>query len=208
IIFLLNTELCFCACNQAEYEVNGECCPMCAPGNHVYRHCTELLTTTCVPCVDLTFTSVHNGLLNCLSCAVCNPEHGLRVKAACTRISDSICEPLKEFYCINNDKGSCTQAEEHTKCSPGQYIKQKGTAQKDAECAECKDGTYSDGSLDMCKQHTKCEDLGLREIKPGTTMSDAECGKKIQVALIAGIIVFIVVGLALVMFCKCFLMRR
>lgn len=34
----------------------------------------------------------------------------------------------------------------------------------------------------------RCEDLGLTEIKPGTTMSDVQCGKKIQVALIAGII--------------------
>lgn len=30
--FLLNIELCLCACARAEYEINGECCPMCAPG--------------------------------------------------------------------------------------------------------------------------------------------------------------------------------
>lgn len=35
--------------------------------------------------------------------------------------------------------------------------------------------------------------MGLTEIKPGTTMSDVECGSKIQVALIAGIIISIVV---------------
>lgn len=42
----------------------------------------------------------------------------------------------------------------------------------------------------------RCEDLGLTEIKPGTAMSDTECGNKIQGALIAGIIVCIVVVVA------------
>ncbi|XP_053481887.1 uncharacterized protein LOC128608277 [Ictalurus furcatus] len=194
--FLLNIELCFCACARAEYEINGECCPMCAPGSRVYRHCTEFVSTTCVPCINSTFTTEPSGLLNCLSCAVCDTGQGIRVKIACTRTSDTICEPLEGFYCTHDDKGSCTQAVEHTKCSPGQYIKQKGTAHKDAECAGCKNGTYSDGSLEICKQHTKCEDLGLTQIKPGTTTSDVECGNKIQGALIAGIIVCIVVVVA------------
>lgn len=51
---------------------------------------------------------------------------GLRVKTACTRTSDTVCEPMEGFYCTNDKEGSCTQAVEHTKCSPGQYIKQKG----------------------------------------------------------------------------------
>ncbi|KAM9474701.1 tumor necrosis factor receptor superfamily member 14-like isoform 2-T2 [Clarias gariepinus] len=191
--FLLNIDLCYCACARAEYEINGECCPMCAPGTRVYRHCTEYISTTCVPCVDATFTSEPNGLPNCFICAVCDPGQGLKVKTACTQTLNTVCEPLEGFYCTNNEKESCTQAVEHTKCSPGQYIKQKGTADKDAECAGCKNGTYSEGSQEICKQHTKCEDLGLTEIKPGTTMSDVECGSKIQVALIAGIIISIVV---------------
>ncbi|XP_060788241.1 tumor necrosis factor receptor superfamily member 14-like isoform X2 [Neoarius graeffei] len=183
-------------------------CVSTSTGSRVYRHCTEFISTTCVPCVDLTFTSEPNGLLNCLSCTVCDPGQGLRVKAACTQTSDTVCEPQEGFYCTNDEKGSCTQAVEHTKCSPGQYIRQKGTASKDAECAGCKNGTYSDGSLEMCKQHTKCEDLGLIEIKPGTTTSDVKCGQKVQVALIVIIIVCIVVVLTLVglylrMKCKC-----
>ncbi len=31
-VVALNVVLCFSACARAEYEVNGECCPMCAPG--------------------------------------------------------------------------------------------------------------------------------------------------------------------------------
>lgn len=33
VIIATNFELCFCGCARAEYMlINGECCPMCAPG--------------------------------------------------------------------------------------------------------------------------------------------------------------------------------
>ncbi|KAF4072481.1 hypothetical protein AMELA_G00263480 [Ameiurus melas] len=187
-ILFLNIQLCFCACAQAEYEINGECCPMCSPGSCVYRHCIEFTSTTCKPCVDSTFTDEPNGLSRCISCTVCNAAQGLGVKTACTRTSDTVCEPLEGFYCTGEYRGSCRYAVEHTKCHPGQYIKQKGTAVKDAECAACADGTYSNGSLQICKEHKKCEDLGLKEIIPGTNSLDVECGTKPPVALIGGIL--------------------
>lgn len=48
--------------------------------------------------------------------------------------------------------------------------------------------------LCQCTSHIwlyfdRCEDLGLEEITPGTNSIDVECGTKITVALIAGIIV-------------------
>ncbi|XP_060788249.1 tumor necrosis factor receptor superfamily member 14-like isoform X2 [Neoarius graeffei] len=162
-------------------------------GNRVYRHCTEFTSTTCMPCVGSTYTAEPNGLPSCITCTVCDPGPGLRVKTACTRTSDTVCEPLEGFYCTDEYRDSCRYAVEHTKCSPGQYIKQKGTAVKDAECAVCADGTYSNGSLQICKPHTKCEDLGLKEITPGTNYFDVECGRKTPVHLIAGIIVAVAV---------------
>ncbi|KAK2841293.1 hypothetical protein Q7C36_012872 [Tachysurus vachellii] len=185
-----------CTCARAEYEINGECCPMCQPGSRVFRHCTEFTSTTCKQCVGLTYTDEPNGLANCISCTVCDAGQGLRVKTACTQTSDTVCEPLEGFYCTDEYSVSCRYAEEHTKCSPGQYIKQKGTALKDAECAECADGTYSNGSLQTCKPHSKCEDFGLTEITKGTNSLDAECGKKRPVALIAGVSLVIVLVLA------------
>lgn len=44
-----------------------------------------------------------------------------------------------------------------------------------------------------------CEDLGLLEIKRGTTMSDVECGNQPQSFLTAVIIVVIVVAGTLIM---------
>lgn len=32
ITIAANLGLCFCGCARAEYDINGECCPMCAPG--------------------------------------------------------------------------------------------------------------------------------------------------------------------------------
>uniref|UniRef100_W5UTD3 Tumor necrosis factor receptor superfamily member 5 n=1 Tax=Ictalurus punctatus TaxID=7998 RepID=W5UTD3_ICTPU len=195
-IFFLNIELCFCACARAEYEINGECCPMCSPGNRVYRHCTEFTSTTCMQCVVSTFTDEPNGLARCISCTVCDAAQGIGVKMACTPTSDTVCEPLEGFYCTDEYSGNCRYAVEHTKCHPGQYIKQKGTAVKDAECAACADGTYSNGSLQICKEHTKCEDLGLKETTPGTNSFDVECGRKPPVALIAGILAVVTIVLA------------
>lgn len=110
----------------------------------------------------------------------------LRLKVGCTQVLDTVCEPLGGYHCTRADRGRCKYAEKHTKCSPGQYIKQKGAADRDTECAACADGFYSNGSLPRCKKLTICGDLGLAEIAPGTRMSDAECGSRAPVTLIVG----------------------
>ncbi|KAF5906260.1 tumor necrosis factor receptor superfamily member 5-like isoform X1, partial [Clarias magur] len=175
--------------------------------NQVYKNCTEITSTNCIPCVESTYIDEPNGLSKCISCAVCDTGAGLRVKTSCTRISNTVCEPLEGFYCTDEDKGSCRQAVEHTKCKPGQYIKQKGTAVSDVECAMCTDGTYSNGSLQICQQHTKCEDLGLEEKTPGTNSLDVKCRRKTQVALRVGILfamaLFVVIAEVLIIKIRC-----
>ncbi|XP_062854823.1 tumor necrosis factor receptor superfamily member 14-like [Trichomycterus rosablanca] len=154
-LLLLHFEQCNSACARAEYEINGECCPMCAPGTHVYRHCTEYTSTTCVPCTQSTYAAEPNGLSHCLSCKMCDSGQGLRVKTPCTLTSDTVCKPLNEYYCIDLQKDSCRHTEKHTTCSPGQYIKHKGTAFTDTVCDECADGTYSNSSLQNCQEYSK-----------------------------------------------------
>ncbi|KAF5885806.1 tumor necrosis factor receptor superfamily member 5-like isoform X1, partial [Clarias magur] len=66
------------------------------------------------------------------------------------------------------------------------------TAVKDAECAVCPDGTYSSGSLEICRQHTKCQDEGLEEITPGTSSADVTCGRKAPINQIIGLIILLV----------------
>ncbi|XP_073672320.1 tumor necrosis factor receptor superfamily member 14-like [Paramisgurnus dabryanus] len=170
---IINISLCMATCYNGEYEINGQCCPMCDAGKRVYWHCDEFTRTTCIPCTEDTYTDSFNRLRECLQCSVCDLNNGLRVKKACTVTSNTLCEPLPGHYCINVKGKSCLKAEKHSTCSPGQYINQTGTEFRDTECAPCPAGSYSDGTL--CKLHTNCETLRQITIKPGTEKDDAEC---------------------------------
>ncbi|XP_076836846.1 tumor necrosis factor receptor superfamily member 5-like [Brachyhypopomus gauderio] len=136
----------------------------------------------------------------------------------CTRTSDTVCKPLESHYCTEQVRGSCTQAEKHTACSPGHYIQQERwcnvhavnsqsycTALKDTVRDVCTAGTYSNGSLQTCQPHPKCEDFGLVEKKPGTCSTDAECGKQTSYSVIAtilfgvGVVMVVVVAVFMVL---------
>ncbi|XP_076120794.1 tumor necrosis factor receptor superfamily member 14-like isoform X2 [Alosa pseudoharengus] len=178
LILLMTVDLCdlvFSVCGRAEYLIGKECCPMCSPGYYVHVHCAEYRSTTCVSCAQSTFTDEPNGLTSCRSCSICDQTAGLRVKRACSSTSDTLCEPLEGHYCTDPIKDGCRGAVEHTTCSPGQYIKQKGNASSDAVCGECVGATYSNGSFTSCRSHTRCESLGSVLKKPGTHTADAEC---------------------------------
>ncbi|XP_058613970.1 tumor necrosis factor receptor superfamily member 14-like [Onychostoma macrolepis] len=176
-LFYVNIVLCVAACTNGEYEVNGECCPMCDPGKRVYRHCDEYTSTTCDSCPVMTFTDAPNGFTECLHCSVCDPSNGLRVKQVCTLISDTVCEPLPGYYCVDL-LSNCKKAMKHSSCSPGQYINQNGTEFRDTVCDVCPGGSYSDGTF--CKLHTNCESLDKLTIKEGTDTTDAECSKHLK----------------------------
>ncbi|XP_050958269.1 tumor necrosis factor receptor superfamily member 14-like [Labeo rohita] len=167
----------FLTCNNAEYEINGECCPMCDPGKRVKKHCDENTSTMCDSCPAMTYTDAPNGLAECLPCFVCDSSNGLRVKHACTSISNTVCEPLPGFYCIDL-LSNCKKAMKHSTCSPGQYVNQAGTEFSDTVCNDCPAGSYSDGTF--CKLHTKCESLGKTTVKAGTETSDVECSNGIE----------------------------
>nr|XP_055023402.1 tumor necrosis factor receptor superfamily member 14-like isoform X1 [Misgurnus anguillicaudatus]XP_055023403.1 tumor necrosis factor receptor superfamily member 14-like isoform X1 [Misgurnus anguillicaudatus] len=170
---IINISLCMATCYNGEYEINGQCCPMCDAGKRVFWHCDELTSITCVSCTEDTYTDSINRLRECLQCSVCDLSNGLRVKKACTLTSNTVCGPLSGHYCIEVKGKSCLKAEKHTTCTPGQYINQTGTEFRDAVCAPCPAGSYSDGTL--CKLHTNCESFRQITIKPGTEKDDTEC---------------------------------
>ncbi|XP_043103801.1 tumor necrosis factor receptor superfamily member 14-like [Puntigrus tetrazona] len=186
--------------NQTEYEIHKQCCPKCAPGNHVHWHCTDDTSTTCAPCPSLTFIDEPNGLKECFPCSICDAGCGLRVTKVCTRSSDTVCGPLERFYCIEKKKASCTLAMKHLECSTGQYIKQAGTASTDTICANCTGDTYSNGSFSSCLPHTRCETLGLTETNPGTHSSDSKCGNPSTAVAIIAPSVIVTLILILVLF--------
>ncbi|XP_072569634.1 tumor necrosis factor receptor superfamily member 14-like isoform X4 [Paramormyrops kingsleyae] len=176
-LMLLICNLCY-SCNQAEYDIGGECCPVCPQGSRVYKHCT--------------YTDEPNGLTKCKPCTVCDQGLGLKTVRACTHYSDTVCGVLEGHYCINPYNGGCRAANKHTACKPGQFIKQPGTEYTDTVCEDCSDNSYSDGSFTNCKPHTDCESRGLVTVKAGDQAADFECGEKNDTALTAGISVGVI----------------
>ncbi|KAL7828786.1 hypothetical protein SRHO_G00324200 [Serrasalmus rhombeus] len=166
------------ACDRAEYEISGECCPLCSAGQHVYKHCSGDSSTTCVQCRQSTYIDFPNGLISCFSCTLCDEGIGLRTKQECQSSADTLCEPLLGYYCIETHGKNCRKARQHSTCLPGQYINETGTAFTDTVCKDCSKGSYSDGSFTVCKPHRKCESEGRITTTPGTKSSDSECTDK------------------------------
>ncbi|XP_039656617.1 tumor necrosis factor receptor superfamily member 14-like isoform X6 [Perca fluviatilis] len=141
-------------------------------------------TLTCHP------TEYLNGDQCCPTCSV---GSGVKIKTACTTTSNTVCEPLKGFYCLFSPGNSCVEAQKHRSCQPGQYISQNGTALSDTECSDCSDGTFSNGTLlTSCQPHTQCQSLDLQLIKPGTASTDAECGEQSSGAGIGVVVVLVI----------------
>ncbi|CAL8280107.1 unnamed protein product [Boreogadus saida] len=181
-----------------EYSTEEGCCPTCPPGMHVNRHCTEFRSTSCASCTEGTFQDGNNGREQCFSCKHCDAGLGLKVKKSCSSTSDAVCETLDGFFCSDSNGGGCRATQRHTVCSPGQYIGQRGTADKDTECLPCTDGTFSIGTSTSCQYHTKCESKELKLMKPGTDSTDSECGEHgSERGLVAGIVMGVILGMAL-----------
>lgn len=56
----------------------------------------------------------------------CIKGSGLKVKQPCTPTSDTVCEPVEGFFCIDSTTSGCSAAQKHKSCDPGQYIREKG----------------------------------------------------------------------------------
>ncbi|KAJ8333116.1 hypothetical protein SKAU_G00420120 [Synaphobranchus kaupii] len=194
-VTLLMLQVLFCgqsySCRSAEYEIHGQCCPMCATGTRIYKQCTEYTSTSCVPCTKQSFIDQPNGLSICIPCTVCDPDRlGLKTDRECTASSNTVCGPLDQYYCTETDNKGCRFAHEHTICRPGQSIIENGTTSTNTKCGDCPDKTFSNkSSSTSCKQHTHCQSLGLEEITAGTKTWDSECGTRPSHGLIVAVLV-------------------
>uniref|UniRef100_A0A8C6L8T9 Zgc:153759 n=1 Tax=Nothobranchius furzeri TaxID=105023 RepID=A0A8C6L8T9_NOTFU len=129
----------------------GEFCPT---GSRVKSDCTEDRSTSCLPCVAGTFMDKPTGQKMCFPCSVCDSGSGLKTKHSCSLASDTVCEPLEGFFCIDSTPGRCSAAQRHSRCEPGDFISKAGTSSSDAECSPCSRGTFSNGSSRLWKNHS------------------------------------------------------
>uniref|UniRef100_UPI0037E73A00 tumor necrosis factor receptor superfamily member 5-like n=1 Tax=Semicossyphus pulcher TaxID=241346 RepID=UPI0037E73A00 len=156
-------------------------------GGRVHKDCTEMKSTWCVPCTAGTFMNQPTSHRQCYTCRKCDAGSGVRIKTSCTQTSDTVCETLEGFYCTDSAEDSCAAAQRHTRCRPGQYIRQRGTSQRDTERSACSDGTFSDGTFTSCRPHTQCGSKNLELLKPGTVSADAQCGGRSEgISLLLG----------------------
>ncbi|XP_033181962.1 tumor necrosis factor receptor superfamily member 14-like isoform X1 [Anabas testudineus] len=187
-------------CRQSQYQIGNECCPMCLPGSRVRTDCSESRPTSCQPCLERTYMNQLTARRQCFICRTCDEGSGLKIKSSCTTTSDTVCEPLEGFFCVDPSDNGCRAAQKHRSCEPGQYISQKGTASTDTVCSDCSDGSFSDGTFPSCRPHTQCKTKNLQLLKPGTTSTDAECGEhslnktKIGISVSLSILLFVILA--------------
>ncbi|KAM9350928.1 tumor necrosis factor receptor superfamily member 5-like isoform 1-T1 [Symphorus nematophorus] len=195
-------------CHRSEYQTGNECCPMCPAGSRVETDCTEFRPTSCLPCSEGTFMPQPTRIKQCYYCTSCDAGSGLKMKKSCMIKSDTVCEPMEGFHCTLRfpAEEGCRAAQKHRSCPPGQYISQTGTSSRDTECSDCRDGTFSNGTLSSCQPHTQCESLNLQLIKAGTVSADAECGEQssntgIVISIVLPLL-FLLIGAAILLIWK------
>ncbi|MGH0186636.1 UNVERIFIED_CONTAM: hypothetical protein FKN15_022161, partial [Acipenser sinensis] len=156
------------------------------PGMRVYRHCTPDSSTSCIPCTDSTYTEKPNGLNRCRDCKLCDSELGLTVSRDCTVFSDTICTCIDGFHCLDSSSSGCKTCQKHRSCSPGQYIKKKGssvyracTQDSSTSCIPCTRGTYTEepNGLFKCFPCKNCDQaLGLTVFHQCQRHKNTICG--------------------------------
>ncbi|XP_044226878.1 tumor necrosis factor receptor superfamily member 14-like isoform X3 [Thunnus albacares] len=142
-------------------------------GNRVKTDCTEFRSTSCLPCTDGTYMNHPTGLKKCLTCANCDAGSGLQIKTSCTSTSNTVCQPLEGFYCMDSTEDGCVKALKHTSCQPGQYIRQKGTSSTDTVCYNCQPGYFSQDGVN-CTAWTICSETEVM-VKEGNQTNDVVC---------------------------------
>ncbi|XP_064176039.1 tumor necrosis factor receptor superfamily member 14-like, partial [Anguilla rostrata] len=146
-------------------------------GTRVYKHCTEYTSTSCVPCIQKSFTDRPNGLSHCFSCTVCEP--GTRVYKHCTEYTRTSCAPCiqKSFIDVPNVLSHCLPC---TVCEPdlGLKTERECTPTSDTVCGPL-DHHYctktDDKGCSFALNHTICRP-GQFIIHNGTTLTNTECG--------------------------------
>ncbi|NXM75784.1 TNR14 factor, partial [Serilophus lunatus] len=135
------------SCELGEYFTGSECCPMCPAGLRVLKHCTAYSSTTCIPCVEGTYTVHPNGLTHCILCKQCDRGANLVTEVACTYTRNTVCGCQPEHFCSSLGLEGCELCQPYTVCGPGTMVKERGNKTKDNVCEVCPPGTSSTASM-------------------------------------------------------------
>ncbi|XP_051559246.1 tumor necrosis factor receptor superfamily member 14-like isoform X1 [Myxocyprinus asiaticus] len=169
-IVTLDIELCFSACARAEYEINGNCCPMCAPGTvkpFFYRFCRNIIYNYNKPFFKtfISFKKVYSVMFYL----------GNFVYWHCTENTSTTCVPCPESTYID-------EPNDLMKCFPcfvcdenvGLRVQKTCTHSADTVC-EPHEGFYCiNSSCTFALKHSKCNP-GQYIKQTGTAFTDTVC---------------------------------
>ncbi|KAM3824145.1 tumor necrosis factor receptor superfamily member 14 isoform 2-T2 [Vipera latastei] len=191
------------SCKSWEYSVGGECCPKCAAGLRVLRHCTRGSSTACVSCNPGWFTEHPNGLNSCLKCRECSPGNHMQVKERCSYTRNAKCTCQPGFFCLHHlEEDSCDVCVRHTIAPPGFRVTQPGTENNDVLFEPCPLGTFAAKKMSFsCMKWTNCSEKGFIEKHAGNATSDTVCGAQpvTNLKIISTAVAIILLALALIL---------
>ncbi|XP_055981161.1 tumor necrosis factor receptor superfamily member 9 [Sorex fumeus] len=132
-------------------------CSACAAGTF----CGKAANQTCFLCPPNSFSS-KSGQKACDICRKC--EGVFRTKKPCSKTSNTECECVPGFSCVD---AGCTQCKQD--CEEGQQLTQEG-------CKDCAFGTFYDEERGACRAWTDCSSAGKPVLVAGSKDRDAVCG--------------------------------
>ncbi|XP_065711177.1 tumor necrosis factor receptor superfamily member 14 isoform X1 [Patagioenas fasciata] len=160
-------------CGLGEYPAGTECCPMCAAGFRVFKHCTANSSTTCIPCVTDTYTDHPNGLEQCRPCKLCDEGANLVPEVACTHTKNTVCGCPDGYFCTSVGTRDCELCQRYTVCFPGSLLRERGTKTTDNVCEACPPGTFSTADMPYtCTPWPEREEGGPGQGEGGNPGSD------------------------------------
>ncbi|XP_035759482.1 tumor necrosis factor receptor superfamily member 14 [Egretta garzetta] len=181
-------------CGPGEYPVGAECCPMCAAGLRVFKHCTADSSTTCVPCVEDTYTDHPNGLEHCRKCKLCDKGANLVPEVACTYTKNTVCGCLPGYFCSHLGAEDCELCQPYTVCFPGTMVKERGTKTTDNVCEACPPGTSSTTNMSYsCTPWPGRKENGLVQEEDGNTSSHSS----VTAAVVSIVVLIVAAGFIL-----------
>lgn len=176
------------------------CCSRCPPGTYVLTECSLSQDTVCAVCSENSYNEHWNHLLSCQICRPCDHILGFEETAPCTSKQKTQCHCQPGMFCALWDH-ECLHCEPLSDCPPGTEAEFKGEVGKaDSNCVPCKAGHFQNTSSPTarCQPHTRCEDQGLVEAKPGTSQSDTSCKSPPEPPEMAGTMLVLAIMLPLV----------
>ncbi|XP_067904211.1 tumor necrosis factor receptor superfamily member 5-like [Heterodontus francisci] len=166
---------------KTQYFKVDRCCYKCGPGSYMVAECDTSEYSSCKPCLNDFYQPVWTKEDHCRKHSACDPAGGFEVIKAGDTLKDVECLCKEGKLCANRD---CEVCKDDKICLPGQEVKIPGD-QKHVEttCEDCKVGFYSNmtSSTEPCRKWVDCASLGLIEVKPGTSQTDAVCSVQLQV---------------------------